>query len=109
MCGKPLKSTEKVIYFPPPFLIIIHVFILVLVTSLFLTITTLIGTGRNTCAPDSQLQAAAILGEPVGFGTGGGSHGGHCPGRPLPGNLNRRPQQINLLSVHVLHIVLHNM
>lgn len=61
-----------------------------------------------TCVPDSQLQAAAILGEPVGFGTGGGGHGGHRSGRTLPGNLDCRPQQINLLPVHVLHIVLHS-
>lgn len=65
-------------------------------------------TGGHTCVPDSQLQAAAILGEPVGFGAGGGGHGGHRPGGTLPGNLDRRPQQVNLLPVHVLHIVLHN-
>lgn len=78
---------------------------LCLVTSL---IPTLIGTGGHTCVPNSQLQAAAILGEPVDFGTGGGSHSGHRSGRPLPRNLDCRPQQINLLPVYVLHIVLHN-
>lgn len=66
------------------------------------------GTGGRTCVPDSQLQAAAVLGEPVGLGAGGGRHGGHRSGGTLPGNLDRRPQQINLLPVHVLHIVLHN-
>lgn len=79
-----------------------------LVTTFILTIITLIGTGGHTCVPNSQLQAAAILGEPVGFGTGSGSHSDHCSGRPLPGNLDCRPQQINLLPVHVLHIVLNN-
>lgn len=73
-----------------------------------MTIITLIGTGGRTCVPNSQLQAAAILGEPVGFGTGGGGHRGHRSGRPLPGNLDCRPQQINLLPVHILHIVLQN-
>lgn len=65
-------------------------------------------SSRHTCVPDSQLEAAAVLGEPVGFGTGGGGHGGHRSGRSLPGNFDRRPQQIDLLPVHVLHVVLHN-
>lgn len=79
-----------------------------LVTSFILNIIRLTGTGGHTCVPNSQLQTAAILGEPVGFGTGSGSHSGHRSGRPLSRNLDCRPQQINLLPVYVLHIVLHH-
>lgn len=73
---------------------------------IFHMIVLIFGTGSPTCVPNSQLQAAAILGETVGFGTGGGGHGGHRPGRSLPGNLDCRSQQIDLLPVHVLHVVL---
>lgn len=59
-----------------------------------------------TCASDSQLQVAAVLGQPVGFGTSGRRHGGHGSGWSFPRNLDGGPQQINLLAVHVLHVVL---
>lgn len=59
-----------------------------------------------TCASDSQLQVAAVLGQPVGFRTGGRSHSGHGSGRSFARNLDRGPQQIDLLAVHILHVVL---
>lgn len=62
--------------------------------------------GILTCVSYAQLQSAAVLGQPVGFGTSSGGDGGHCSGRSLPRHLNCCPQQVYLFSVHVLHVVL---
>lgn len=54
----------------------------------------------------SQLQAAHVLRQAVGFGTGHGGAGGDGARRPLPRHLHRGPQQVDLLTVDVLHVVL---
>lgn len=53
----------------------------------------------------SKLQVAHVLGEPVGFGTGGGTCG-DGPGGPLPWNLYCSPKQVDLLPVNILHVIL---
>lgn len=60
----------------------------------------------RTRVAHTELQGAAVLGQPVGFGAGGGSDGGHGSGRTLPRNLDRGPQQIDLFPVYILHVVL---
>ena len=64
------------------------------------------GCGGLTCGAQAQLQGAAVLGQPVSLGAGGGGHGGHGPGGPLARDLHRGPQQVNLFAVDVLHVVL---
>lgn len=76
------------------------------VTSTSLTFSLAVRTGNRTCVSYAQLQGAAVLGQPIGFGTSSGGHGGHRSGGSLPGNLHRCPQQVDLFPVHVLHVVL---
>lgn len=54
----------------------------------------------------SELQAAHVLRQAVGFGTRHSGAGGHRSGRPLPWHLHCGPQQVDLLTVDILHVVL---
>lgn len=54
----------------------------------------------------SELQAAHVLGQAVGFGAGDGGAGGHSPRGTFPRHLHRGPQQVDLFAVDVLHVVL---
>lgn len=56
----------------------------------------------------SELQAAHVLRQAVGFGARHGSAGGHGARWPLPRHLHRGPEQVDLLPVDVLHVVLRN-
>lgn len=76
------------------------------VTFITLAFSGIIRTGNGTCVSYAQLQGAAVLGQPVGFGTSSGGNGGHRSGGSLPGNLDRRPQQVYLFPMHILHVVL---
>lgn len=56
-----------------------------------------------------ELCAAPLLGYAVGFGAGARGRcaaGGRGPRKPLPRDFHRRPQQVNLLPVDILHVVL---
>lgn len=54
----------------------------------------------------SELQAAHVLRQAVGFGAGDGGAGGHGPRRPFPRHLHCGPQQVDLFAVDILHVVL---
>lgn len=54
----------------------------------------------------SELQAAHVLGQAVGFGARDGGAGGHGPRRPFPRHLHGGPQQVDLFAVDILHVVL---
>lgn len=54
----------------------------------------------------SELQAAHVLRQAVGFGARDGGAGGHGPRGPFPRHLHRGPQQVDLFAVDILHVVL---
>lgn len=56
----------------------------------------------------SELQAAHVLRQAVGFGARHGGAGGHGAWWPLPRHLHRGPEQVDLLPMDVLHVVLTN-
>lgn len=53
----------------------------------------------------SQLQAAHVLRQSVGFGRSGGT-GGDGARRPFAWNLHGGSEQVDLFAVDVLHVVL---
>lgn len=56
----------------------------------------------------SELQAAHVLRQAVGFGARHGGAGGYGARWPLPRDLHRGPEQVDFLPVDVLHVVLTN-
>lgn len=54
----------------------------------------------------SELQAAHVLCQSVGVGARHGGASGHGARRPLSRHFHCGPQQIDLLTVHILHVVL---
>lgn len=54
----------------------------------------------------SQLQAAHVLRQAVGFGARDSGTGGHGPWWPFPRHLHCGPQQVDLFAMDILHVVL---
>lgn len=54
----------------------------------------------------SELQAAHVLRQAVGFRARDGSAGGNGPWRPFPRHLDCGPQEVDLFTVDILHVVL---
>lgn len=54
----------------------------------------------------SELQAAHVLRQAVGFGARDGSAGGHSSRRPFSRHLHCGPQEVDLFTVDILHVVL---
>lgn len=56
------------------------------------------------CVP--QLLVAHVLRQAIGFGAGHDGAGGNGSRRPFTWYLDRGPEQVNLFTVDILHVVL---